>query len=184
MSSSLIASGSNIATETPARELADLIESFVPLIVDLDHGAYTADASLHIGTIGGHVRHMLDHVNALIESPLGEPIDYDTRQRDTPVENDPHAAVDAIKQAVQALRERPPHRADQADRAVVILTALSQDDAPRPFSSTFDRELAFVLSHTVHHAAMIAAIARQLDVVVPSSFGVAPSTLKHRAAAE
>jgi len=47
--------------------------------------------------------------------------------------------------------------------------------------SSFGRELAFLLSHTVHHQALIAVICRQLNVPLAAEFGVASATLRHRA---
>jgi uncharacterized damage-inducible protein DinB len=41
------------------------------------------------------------------------------------------------------------------------------------------RELTFVLSHTIHHNAVIAAMARTLGAVVPEAFGYAPATLSY-----
>jgi hypothetical protein len=46
------------------------------------------------------------------------------------------------------------------------------------------RELAFVLSHTVHHNALIAIMAQTLGVPVPARFGYAPSTIAYLEKAE
>ena len=55
------------------------------------------------------------------------------------------------------------------------------DDAPSvPWSgSTVRRELDFLLSHTVHHYALIAMSLRLRGLPVPAELGVAPSTLEH-----
>ena len=50
--------------------------------------------------------------------------------------------------------------------------------------STTGRELQFLVSHTVHHFAMIGGICRALEVEMEENFGVAPSTLRHRAQLE
>jgi uncharacterized damage-inducible protein DinB len=42
--------------------------------------------------------------------------------------------------------------------------------------SSVGRELAFVVSHTIHHCAVIALLLRDLGVAVPPRFGYAPST--------
>ena len=47
-------------------------------------------------------------------------------------------------------------------------------------ASTGRRELQFLLSHSVHHYAIIAMICGQHEIEVPEGFGVAPSTLKYR----
>ena len=44
--------------------------------------------------------------------------------------------------------------------------------------SSVARELQFLVSHTVHHDALIAAAARHLGVDVDSCYGIAPSTLR------
>jgi uncharacterized damage-inducible protein DinB len=42
--------------------------------------------------------------------------------------------------------------------------------------SSVGRELAFVVSHTIHHLAVIAFLLRDLSIEVPSRFGYAPTT--------
>jgi hypothetical protein len=46
-------------------------------------------------------------------------------------------------------------------------------------ASTVARELQFLLSHTVHHYALIALILRLQGFEPGEEFGVAPSTLAH-----
>jgi len=50
---------------------------------------------------------------------------------------------------------------------------------PTEVETTAGRELAFVLSHTIHHNALIDVMARTLGVPVPDRFGYAPSTIAH-----
>jgi len=56
---------------------------------------------------------------------------------------------------------------------------LGSELAPVEVETTVGRELAFVLSHTVHHNALIAVMAKTLGVPVPERFGYAPSTIVH-----
>ena len=42
--------------------------------------------------------------------------------------------------------------------------------------STLARELAFVVSHTIHHQAIIGVLLAMHDVAVPERFGHSPST--------
>ena len=44
--------------------------------------------------------------------------------------------------------------------------------------STVRRELQFLLSHTVHHFALIGMLLERFEIAVPEDFGIAPSTLK------
>jgi len=48
-------------------------------------------------------------------------------------------------------------------------------------SSSLGREFQFLISHTIHHFALIAGLCRLHGVSICNDFGVAPSTLRHRA---
>lgn len=43
--------------------------------------------------------------------------------------------------------------------------------------TNFKRELWFVTHHAIHHAALIKIIASQFNYDLPTSFGMAPSTI-------
>lgn len=147
------------------------------LIDALPQGAYTHVSGVIKGsTIGQHVRHALDHFAAALSSLEGLVIDYDNRERDTPVERDPTAALSLIARLRESLSEIDRRAVDGAVRVRVMLSAAG-DEAE--LGSTLGRELAFASHHATHHHAMIAAIARELGVAVPASFGKAPSTLNH-----
>ncbi len=47
-------------------------------------------------------------------------------------------------------------------------------------TSSVERELQFLRSHTVHHFALIAVILRLSGLEPGEEFGVAPSTLRYR----
>jgi hypothetical protein len=64
---------------------------------------------------------------------------------------------------------------------LVKLTALVAPDRPPVTALTSpDRELAFVISHTVHHNAIIGILAKLLGAEVSAEFGYAPSTIAHQ----
>ena len=47
--------------------------------------------------------------------------------------------------------------------------------------SNYDREVMYNLEHTIHHKALIKVGINELtQMILPSSFGVAPSTLQYR----
>jgi len=51
---------------------------------------------------------------------------------------------------------------------------------PEWCTSSVRRELQFLLSHTVHHHALVKEMLRGRGRTVDGTFGVAPSTLEHR----
>ncbi len=147
------------------------------VIAGLSDAAYVAPSRvLPGGTVGKHVRHVLDHFAAallVLDRPEAV-IDYDHRRRETDVEACRAAAARAIAAARDGLR-----RVDARTGAarVRVLVMLASDGACDTLESTLAREVAFAAHHGVHHYAMIGAIARELGVNPPGAFGKAPSTL-------
>ncbi|HTL30344.1 MAG TPA: DinB family protein [Tepidisphaeraceae bacterium] len=128
------------------------------------------------GSIGGHIRHCLDHVKALVTAADTGLLAYDHRKRDTQIESCRLLALGQIRELERALYELPP---DAMDREIDLTTLLSPDDDPVVVRSSVGRELAYVLSHTVHHNALISAMVKTLEGWIPQHFGYAPSTIAH-----
>ena len=125
-------------------------------------------------SIGGHVRHTIDHARLLLEHAEGGTVDYDQRDRDSDVERNRAAAIDELQRIDDQLRQVGQ---ETAYSAVQIRSTVSGEGDSVTGKSSFIRELIFVQSHTVHHNALIAAMIRTLGVDVPAEFGYAPSTL-------
>lgn len=152
-------------------QLAELVER-------LTDDQYTRRPGGALGSaIGGHVRHNLDHAAALLAALADGELDYDRRERGTAVETDRAAAAAAVRRVVAGLNDYPWGDLDEPIR----LTALVAPDRPAvDLVTTAGRELAFVLSHTIHHNALVAVIAAAVGATVPAGFGYAPATLAHR----
>ena len=162
------------------RPLVGLLRQLSALIETLTDDEYTRKpVGVVESSIGGHVRHDLDHIAALLRGlPTGD-VCYDHRDRGTDVERDRGAARDAI---LRLEGELLAFAWDDLPR-VVTLSALVAPDLPPVLTSTSpERELAFVVSHTVHHNALIGVMVKLLGAEVPADFGYAPSTLTHRKA--
>jgi uncharacterized damage-inducible protein DinB len=126
--------------------------------------------------VGGHVRHCLDHVEALLAGVEEGEVNYDHRRRGTEVETNREAALEVIRRQERQLLAFPSH----SERRRLRLSAMvSSCLPPIEVETTVGRELAFVLSHTVHHNALIAVMALTLGVPIPDRFGYAPSTIAH-----
>jgi len=146
------------------------------MITDLTAEQYrTTPVGVVPSSVGGHVRHCLDHVEALLAIAANGTLNYDQRERGTEIETNRQAALDAIDRQARTLLTIPIH-----ERRPLRLTALVSNSLPPvTVETTVGRELVFVLSHTIHHNALIAVMARTLGVPVPDGFGYAPSTLAH-----
>jgi uncharacterized damage-inducible protein DinB len=127
-------------------------------------------------SIGGHVRHCLDHVRALADAAETGMLDYDQRERGTDIETNRVAALAAIR----SLRNRLSALDDDMLDRPLRLTVLMTSDGPLiEVGSTLAREIAYVLSHTIHHNALIGTMVNILGGWLPDRFGYAPSTVAH-----
>ena len=54
------------------------------------------------------------------------------------------------------------------------------DSASPEFTSSYERELAYVIAHAIHHYALVAVICSIAGISLPDGFGIAPSTLAHQ----
>ena len=170
--------------KTPTRRMANPFAVLAHSLQQLaDLLAITSDAQYNrkpVGVIpsslGGHVRHCLDHFEALCTGAITGVVDYDDRQRGTAVETDRIAAMSAIQRLrlqIEALDE------SVLARTVRVPSIIAGDGTSIETRSSLGRELAFVLSHTVHHNALVAAMCRTLGITIPDRFGYAPATIAH-----
>lgn len=186
----MIASPVTINAQTPATEtdcvaiaapLAQIMRELRVLLAALSSDQYSARAGdlFANSTIGGHVRHCLDHARALVDGLRTGIVNYDRRARGTNIETDLTAA-DAELGCLIASVERLAKL--DADDSIGVSVMPTRDGVSITLSSTLARELAFVLSHTIHHNATIRGIALSLGGggAVPATFGYAPSTLAHQ----
>jgi hypothetical protein len=98
---------------------------------------------------------------------------YDRRARGTAVEMCRHAALHSILDLEADLR--------RLDRRVfdVPVDVETQVDTYGSFlvtTSTIGRELMFVISHTIHHNALIGRLLEERAIEMGPRFGLAPAT--------
>jgi hypothetical protein len=128
-------------------------------------------------TIGGHFRHNIDHYEQFLDGVPKRKINYDDRSRRIEVETESAVARDAMQQLMDKLSALEFHGQSEAPLEVLMDGG---SDARWTLSSV-SRELQFLISHTIHHYAMIVTIAHTQGFTdFSTDFGVAPSTLKHR----
>lgn len=154
----------------------------VILLRSLDGEAYRRKhPNCFNGSVGGHLRHALDHYWSLLRGLASGEIDYDARVRDTSIEKDPVAASQACEEIAGELKALDGTSLDSALRVKMDCGSrtLPEEEWSR---SSLRRELQFLLSHTVHHYALISVMCQSMGVSPQPGFGVAPSTLKYQQA--
>lgn len=128
-------------------------------------------------SIGAHLRHVLDHYDSLGKALEAGVIDYHSRERDPETETNPLRARARIEQIQRNLERK---KISSHPATLDIKLRISAEDPSSTIPTTWEREFYFVLSHTLHHLALIATNARDQGLTLPEEFGVAPSTLFHQ----
>jgi uncharacterized damage-inducible protein DinB len=159
----------------PIDALCTLLDDLSTLLMQVDADAYLARPAAGVsGSVGAHVRHLLDHVAVFVEAGSAAEVCYDHRQRGTSIEGDPAAALSQIYTLQLRLEHMAVHRQDEP---VLVRSQIDPHGRSIASWSTLGRELAFVMSHTIHHQAIIALLlAGKAPVLMPERFGCAPST--------
>ncbi|HVT81304.1 MAG TPA: DinB family protein [Phycisphaerae bacterium] len=125
-------------------------------------------------SVGGHLRHIIEHYQAFLRGLDEEVIAYEQRVRDPLAETDPVFAIgqlEAIAEQLESMITALPNRALHY-RTETLEGAVS--------GTTVLRELEFLVSHTIHHYALVGVMARLQGHEPEPEFGIAPSTLKFR----
>ncbi len=138
---------------------------------------YAAQPRLGESCVGSHVRHCLDHVRALLMGYESGVVNYDDRERGTMIESHRATAFAAIQEILVRLGDWAQAAFDEP---LAVRSMVAADDAFCLTESSVARELLFVLSHTIHHNAMIAASAKAVGLEIPEGFGYASSTVAYR----
>lgn len=129
--------------------------------------------------VGEHYRHCLDHFTSLVRGIETGLVNYDARDRDARVECDLTVAQGLTRDLCAKLGRLS---VSDLNSPVLVQCAVGYGSDLSPLThSTFLRELVYVIAHSIHHYALIATMCRLMDVEVPGSFGLAPSTVAHNA---
>jgi uncharacterized damage-inducible protein DinB len=158
----------------PVTALARLLDDLADVVDRVpDHVFARPPAGKPSGSLGAHVRHCLDHICALLEGAPNGRMSYDHRARGTEAETNRRAALARIRALTDAVLDLDPRLLSRCIRLSVKLDARGTSTE---VESTVGRELAFVISHTIHHNATIALLLADMGTELPDRFGVAPST--------
>jgi uncharacterized damage-inducible protein DinB len=161
------------ASRRAALALAECLHQLATLLETTVDADYTwRHPSGVSGTVGAHVRHCLDHVHAILERATDTRLTYDRRQRATRTEQDRAYAIEQLHHAVRALSGT----GERVEHHLTLDVQVDRDGTTVSVSSSFGRELAFVLQHTIHHQALIALLLAERGTALPETFGYAPST--------
>ncbi|MEW6210370.1 MAG: DinB family protein [Acidobacteriota bacterium] len=162
-----------------SRLIADNVHALrqgIDLIRAIDDETYsTPNAPLTKAGIGSHFRHCIDFYSRFAAGLPAGRINYDLRERNAAIETSRLSAIEKIEAIIERLRSLAPQ---EGEREVEVISESSDNDADWSRSS-IKRELQFLLSHTIHHYAIVAVSLRMRGIEPGEEFGVALSTLRH-----
>ncbi|HEU5293901.1 MAG TPA: hypothetical protein VFU71_03835 [Burkholderiaceae bacterium] len=130
--------------------------------------------------IGAHLRHVIEHYEALLLPKEPGVVDYDSRPRDRELQGNPYVALRRLHLLLRRLDDWTGASLD-APVQVRGRGGLA-GDLGFAVSSSVGRELVFVASHAIHHYALLKPHCMQHAIPVSAEFGRAPSTVAYQSA--
>jgi uncharacterized damage-inducible protein DinB len=156
-----------------------ILKQGIDSLAAMDDHIYTNDRLLPgTDSIGAHTRHCLEFYQCFLTGLEAGMIDYDQRKRDIRVQQERLFAAEQLKATIEQLA-RLAERDIQKHLLVKTDQRNESDDDIIWSRSSLQRELQFLLSHTIHHYAIIAMLLRLQGCEPGEEFGVAPSTLDY-----
>ncbi|MCP3979311.1 MAG: DinB family protein [bacterium] len=166
--------------EHPAGQSIYFLKQGCDLLRRLDDGLFSRQAPGPFrGGVGGQFRHCLDFYRSFLDGIGAGRVDYSARGRDRRTETDRDHAIAVTEGLIEGLLALTPAH---AETPLDVKPELSEREDLAWSRSTVQRELQFLVSHTIHHYALIVAllIGEGFDLGDEfADFGVAPSTLGH-----
>jgi len=159
--------------EAVQRCLIGEIGKAINVIGQLDDLTYRRDSKLS-SSVGEQFRHNLDFLNTFLNGIDRGSIDYTRRERDPRVSTSRNYAVQKFEEASRKISTL--NRSEMSGLVSVRSEAVGSLWLP----SSVIREMEFVLSHTIHHHALIGEKLFAMGISLDAGFGVALSTQDFR----
>lgn len=148
------------------------------VLLQLTNDQYTFQSGTLFGaTIGQHVRHILEFYQSVLYGFESKVINYDNRERNLLIETDTTIAIRVIDEICSKLK------VDNSDTAMILEGNFCAEEGEKiKIETSFLRELAYCLEHSIHHQALIKVGLLEVKCLnfIDDTFGLAPATIRHR----
>lgn len=122
--------------------------------------------------IGSHLRHVHDHFRALIASQETGVVDYNLRRRDCAEETNLLLCKKEQERLLQQLLQL-----DNTKQSLLLISEIDCfETESTQMPTSLDRELLYLINHSIHHMAIIRYILENQSIKAPEHIGIAPST--------
>lgn len=131
-------------------------------------------ATLSGATVGQHVRHVVEMFFCLQDGYTTGVVNYENRKRDIAIESSNDLAIQLMQNLNKSL---------YAENKDLLLEAGFDENSfeLNQIPTNYFREIAYNLEHAIHHMALIKiGINEVSEIILPSGYGVASSTIKYR----
>lgn len=149
------------------------------VLMQLDQKEYSQPVeALSNSTLGQHLRHVIEFYHCLIIGYQSGVLNYDNRIRNRQIEEDLATAENALTEIEYSI-----HQMDISKSIVLEINDYSgESEYTNSITSSIARELAYNNEHTIHHMALIKVAIKSIlpEILLSETFGIAPSTIKHR----
>lgn len=155
-----------------------IVNQLATAIGDMTQSQYVDSPEEGASSVGAHTRHVIEFYQALFNTLHADAeLCYDKRQRNLLLETSKDAALREMSKIKGYLSDMPSHDSD------IKLSSIVDPGMPMlSMRTTLQRELFYLLDHTVHHMAMIKMIAAKHGFMCGQDFGLAQSTKAHESA--
>lgn len=153
----------------PIYKLQEQLELCYSLLQSISSKHYTFSIpELGGASIGQHMRHTIEIIQALEKGGHTGTLDYDRRERNPKIEQNATFAGELCRNLQQTII--------RTDKQLSL-----NADSEEAVNTTFYREVIYVLDHTIHHLALIKTGLRILQCDSTSdNFGMAYSTIRYK----
>lgn len=154
----------------------EIIDQLIDLLNDVNLKVYKdALQPLHFSTVGQHVRHITEFYLCALKGYENGIVDYDARERNILIEIDKDFTVKILENVKYQLKTL------QLDRNLTLKSKFGGNESLE-ISSSFFRELTYLIEHTIHHLAIIKIGLNEVypEIEIPKNFGVAHSTIRYQ----
>lgn len=128
-------------------------------------------------SVGAHVRHCVEFFHCLEKAVVNnENVNYDARERDERLQTEVSYTCYTIQHFIDTLDNW------SMNQKLTLQVSYPYSGISSTLLEThLNRELVYLIEHLVHHMALIrvGVTDKFTDILLPKSFGIAQSTLKH-----
>ncbi len=124
-------------------------------------------------SVGAHLRHIIERFDCFLTGyPVGQ-INYDLRRRDRQLELN----IESAKEALIAVASGLSQVREVDIKQLSVMESVDENGSVVAVDSTVERELMGLVSHTIHHLAIIVMLAKAQGYTLNENLGKAPSTI-------